>query len=146
VNSVSSFRSDRLRHYDGLERIHDRNILLVWACPDLAWLVTDAVSCSSHLLFQAQGSWFAYILPSALVNLSSPQKCTFADSARSSRVVCKSLLCLYPYYADRETFSGCLHFVGRQRQRIQNCKISFLKWSTKRSRWLSWNHVPVLGT
>ncbi|KAH9997939.1 hypothetical protein BJV77DRAFT_782642 [Russula vinacea] len=54
---------------------------------------------SSHLLFQAQGSWFAYILPSAL----------------SCRL---------------------------QRQRIQNCKISFLKWSTKRSRWLSWNHVP----
>ena len=95
MNSVSSFRGARLHHYDGLECIHDRNILLVRACPDVAWLVTDAVPfCSSHLLFQAQGSWFAYILPSALVNLSSPlRKCTLADSARySSRVGCKPLL------------------------------------------------------
>lgn len=74
INSASSFRSARLRHYDGLERIDNRNILHVRGVQKFTWLVTDSASCSSHLLYQAQGSWFAYILPSALVNLSSSQR------------------------------------------------------------------------
>ena len=75
VNSASLFRSARLRHHDGLERIDDRNVLLVRGIQKSPGLVTETVSfCSNHLLYQAQGSWFAYILPSALVSRSSPQR------------------------------------------------------------------------
>ena len=69
-----SCRDNRLRRHDGFERVNDWNLFHVSCrCPfwprsrdQLTWSC-----CSSDLLHQGIGSWFAYILPSALViNLS----------------------------------------------------------------------------